>query len=77
MSESGYGYDPQFDADRTQGYDDRWHGAQYRPDASDGWKAGWREADYELSGNEDAERMACGVGKDKQGLASVRRSVEQ
>jgi hypothetical protein len=55
MSESGYGYDPQFDADRTQGYDDRWHGAQYRPDASDGWKAGWREADYELSGNEDAE----------------------
>jgi hypothetical protein len=55
MSESQFGYDPQFDADRIQGYDDRWNGAQYRPDASDGWKAGWREADYELSGNEDAE----------------------
>ena len=32
-----------------------WHGAQYRPDASDGWKVGSREADYELLGDDDAE----------------------
>ena len=27
MSESRYGYDPQLDADRTQGYDGRWNDA--------------------------------------------------
>jgi hypothetical protein len=41
--------------ERSNGYDARWNQAAYREDASDEWKAGWREADYELSGNEDAE----------------------
>ena len=45
----------QYMLDGERGYDDRWNHVPYREDASDGWKAGWREADYELSGNEDAE----------------------
>ena len=38
-----------------RGYDDRWLGKPFNENETEAWKAGWREADYDLSGNEDAE----------------------
>jgi hypothetical protein len=37
------------------GYDDRWQNKPFNENETEAWQQGWREADYELSGDENAE----------------------
>lgn len=41
--------------DRMHQNDDRWRNEPFSEDTLGTWKMGWREADHELSGDEDAE----------------------
>jgi hypothetical protein len=39
----------------NQGYDARWGNLPYQEDASDDWKRGWKEAAFELWGDDSVE----------------------